>query len=78
MRSINLVLAELGIDLGDWILTNAAAISADGRTIAGTGVNPDFSLEGWVAYLPEPEGGALAGAALVTLAALRARRAGAR
>jgi uncharacterized membrane protein len=75
MRKLNDVLTELGIDLDDWILTNAASISADGRTIAGTGVNPDFGLEGWVAYLPEPRGGALAGAALATLAALRARRA---
>ena len=32
---------EYGLDLTDWHLRSASAISADGLTIAGTGINPD-------------------------------------
>lgn len=44
--------------LDGWILTNAEAISADGRTIVGYGINPSGKPEAWVVtlqtYVPEP------------------------
>jgi probable HAF family extracellular repeat protein len=52
MRYLHEVLEqEYGLDLGDWVLTSANAISADGRTIAGEGLNPAGDLEAWVAHL---------------------------
>jgi hypothetical protein len=52
MRYLHEVLEqEYGLDLGDWVLTSANAISADGRTIAGEGLNPAGDLEAWVADL---------------------------
>jgi probable HAF family extracellular repeat protein len=52
MRYLHEVLEqEYGLDLGDWVLTNANAISADGKTIAGEGLNPAGNLEAWVAHL---------------------------
>lgn len=45
-------LAGFGISTAGWTLQNATAISADGRTIAGYGLNPQGSREGWVARVP--------------------------
>lgn len=46
------VLDEHGIETHHgWHLDRAYAVSADGRTIVGTGINPDGAGEGWVAYL---------------------------
>lgn len=53
IRDLNVVLAELGVDLTGWHLHDAVDISADGLTIAGTGVHNGFT-EGWVARIPEP------------------------
>jgi uncharacterized membrane protein len=59
------LLASSGIDLTDWSLSSVAAVSADGRTIAGNGVyrygdGPgDFRSEGWIAVIPTPSTGAL-------------------
>lgn len=80
MRDLHALLAdELGLDLGGWELAAAQGITSDGRTVVGSGWNPDGVLEGWIAYLPEPHGGALAAAALAGLGALaRARRPAAR
>lgn len=36
----------------NWQLSRAYALSADGYTVAGTGINPDGKQEGWVAVLP--------------------------
>jgi hypothetical protein len=36
-------------DLFDWYLEDATAVSADGKIIAGSGVNPDGWIEGWTA-----------------------------
>lgn len=63
-------LEGLGLDLTGWTLTDAVAVSADGLTIAGNGINPLGFEEGWVATIvPEPSGmvmvSLLAGAALV-------------
>ena len=45
----------LGLQLDDWTLIGASDISADGRTIVGSGRNPDGNVEGWVAVLsPAP------------------------
>jgi hypothetical protein len=37
-----------------WQLTSATAVSADGRTIVGSGYNPDGWTETWIATIPEP------------------------
>ena len=39
-------------NLANWQLREANAISADGRTIAGAGVDPNGATRGWVATLP--------------------------
>jgi probable HAF family extracellular repeat protein len=73
MRSLqDFLVAECGLDLTGWTLTDASGISADGLTIVGTGINPDGFDEAWIATVPEP-------AALLLLAAcwamlLRRRR----
>ena len=58
MRSLFDVLAEQGADLSNWTsLNNADAISADGRTIVGTGTNVLENNEAFVATLnlvPQP------------------------
>lgn len=55
VRNLESVLAtDYGLDLTGWQLTAANGISADGRVIAGTGVNPQGHAEGWVAIIPEP------------------------
>jgi probable HAF family extracellular repeat protein len=43
-------------EVAGWLLTGANAVSADGTTIVGTGLNPDFEVEGWVATI-EPVAG---------------------
>lgn len=50
-RSVASVLADLGISLGGWELTEATAISSDGRVVVGNGRNPAGELEGWRAVL---------------------------
>lgn len=53
-RYLNEVLTSGGIDLGGWYLNKARAISSDGSTIIGSGINPDGNYEYWVATIPEP------------------------
>ncbi len=72
MRDIADILAAEGIDLTGWELGGANAISADGRFIVGSGVNPTGSPEAWVAEIPEPASLSLLGAGFVAL--LRRRR----
>jgi probable HAF family extracellular repeat protein len=57
---------DYGLDLAGWRLTaqnenssalsftSALSLSADGRTIVGTGINPRGVREAWVAVVPEP------------------------
>jgi probable HAF family extracellular repeat protein len=52
-----------------WRLHSAQAVSADGRTVAGYGANPQGVVEAWVATIPEP-----AGFVLLTLMPLVRRR----
>jgi hypothetical protein len=69
MRSLATVLTtEYGLDLTGWVLDDATSISADGRTIAGIGSNPNGQTEAWIAHLepnanavPEPASFALLG-----------------
>ncbi len=50
MRDLQALLQEnYGLDLSGWRLESAEAISDDGTTIAGNGVNPDGNREGWIA-----------------------------
>jgi probable HAF family extracellular repeat protein len=57
MRRLQTVLEGQGLNLAGWTLTNVAGISADGTTLAGSGINPAGRAEAWVAVLvPEPGG----------------------
>ncbi|MBK7948373.1 MAG: PEP-CTERM sorting domain-containing protein [Deltaproteobacteria bacterium] len=61
-------LIAAGIDLQGWQLTMANAISADGRTLVGTGVSPDDLPAAWIVTLPEPAAGlSIAGVGLLIL-----------
>jgi probable HAF family extracellular repeat protein len=48
------VLVELGLEaeLEGWFLSSAVAISSDGRTVAGTGIDPQGRTQGFVATRP--------------------------
>jgi hypothetical protein len=55
MVSLKETLIGAGLDVSGWSLTSANAISADGFTIVGNGINPSGQSEAWVANLsPEP------------------------
>ena len=68
MRSLEVVLTAEGVDLSGWDLVEANAISRDGTTIVGQALNPEDTLEAFVAVIPvpEPEPLALGLAALLT------------
>jgi uncharacterized membrane protein len=52
MRTVAELLRAANVaGLDGWRLREATAISADGRTLAGNGTNPDGKPEGWVARL---------------------------
>ena len=51
MESIADLLTASGINLGGWTLTSARAVSADGLTIVGVGINPAGNEEVWIATL---------------------------
>ncbi|MGK7929438.1 MAG: PEP-CTERM sorting domain-containing protein, partial [Spirulina sp.] len=42
------------LDLTGWTLEEATAISSDGLSIVGIGVNPDGNEEAWLARLDSP------------------------
>lgn len=52
LRSLQDVLAEAGADVVGWEIHRGVAISSDGNTIAGNGVNPRGKKEGWIAQFP--------------------------
>lgn len=67
-------LLSLGIDeVSAWTLFSANAISADGRTIAGTGLNPQGLPEGWVVHIPSPGAAMTLGIGAVMLRSRRRR-----
>lgn len=59
-QSVSSFLAGNGVTgLAGWRLTSATAISPDGLSIAGDGLNPQGRVEGWIARVPGPGAGAL-------------------
>ena len=55
MRNLkNALVNEYRLDLNNWSLYEATAISHDGLTIVGYGKNPNGSAEAWIVTLPEP------------------------
>jgi len=65
LRAIQDVLeSEYGLDLTGWTLEVAFDVSSDGRTIVGSGPNPDGDIEAWSVVLPEPSAGLLFGLGL--------------
>jgi hypothetical protein len=78
VQSLSAVLTTDGINLTGWALLSASAISADGQTIAGAGVDPQGQSAAWIAVIPEPSTGTLVAVAITTLAALERLRPGIR
>jgi probable HAF family extracellular repeat protein len=81
MRLLQTVLVnDYGLDLTDWVLSEATAISPDGTKIAGYGLNPNGNYEAWYVDLngqvavPEPSSFALVGLITVGGAWWRRRR----
>jgi probable HAF family extracellular repeat protein len=72
----NFLIANGATGLTGWTLAAATGISADGRTIVGTGINPLGDTEAWIATVPEPSSLVLGtiGLALTSLVLLPARR----
>jgi uncharacterized membrane protein len=55
MVNVQQFLSSNGISaVADWKLISTEGISADGRTIVGTGINPAGLREAWIATIPEP------------------------
>jgi uncharacterized membrane protein len=55
MRNLKAVLVnEFGLDIPGWTLTHGVAVSADGRTFAGSGINPKGEPAGWIATIERP------------------------
>lgn len=79
MRSLADLLTARSVDLGGWWLESATAVSADGATIVGSGINPAGLTEAWLANIsvvPEPSALASSALALLPLVARRRRCAG--
>jgi probable HAF family extracellular repeat protein len=65
MRRVRDVLIKnfgLAKSLKGWKLMSANAVSADGLTVVGCGINPDGNMEGWIAWIqgksiPKPTAG---------------------
>lgn len=67
----------LASELAGWSLREANGVSADGRVITGTGINPEGVRVAWVAHLvPEPCGAAIFLCALGPMLIMRLRRLG--
>ena len=54
VRALYDLLYAAGAPVRGWRLDSAWAVSADGRTIVGQGLDPDGHTEAWRAVLPEP------------------------
>jgi len=72
MRTVEEILRSHGIDVSGWDLSEATSVSADGRTIVGTGRNPSGIASVWLAAVPEPSTGLLFSLGLVGIAIRRA------
>jgi len=51
-RLEDMLKADYQTKIAGWVLARATAISDDGRSIAGMGVNPGGNTEGWILRLP--------------------------
>lgn len=51
MQYLEEILTALGVDFLSWHLSEVAAISADGTTLAGSGIKPDGSSGAWLVHL---------------------------
>jgi uncharacterized membrane protein len=51
-HAVAALLDAAGIDRQGWELTQANAVSGDGRVIVGDGVDPEGRASGWIAVLP--------------------------
>ncbi|MCC7315658.1 MAG: PEP-CTERM sorting domain-containing protein [Planctomycetes bacterium] len=75
MRNLREILInQFGADLTGWQLYEPVDISADGRTIAGWGFNPEGRTEAWIAVIPEPQSAALVGVVSLVFVRRRWRR----
>jgi probable HAF family extracellular repeat protein len=77
MRNLRNVMINdfgLGSALSGWTLSQAYAISSDGTTFIGTGINPLGDTEAWLFTIPEPSTYATLLLALVASAAVRRYR----
>ncbi|MFO0974717.1 MAG: PEP-CTERM sorting domain-containing protein [Phycisphaerae bacterium] len=55
MQNLKTLLESMGVDMTGWRLIEATAVSDNGQTIAGWGLNPSGKNEAWVITLvPEP------------------------
>ena len=52
VRMVQDILADSGIDMTNWFLTDGRAISGDGSWVAGIGINPQGTQVAWSARLP--------------------------
>jgi uncharacterized membrane protein len=75
MRSLKDTLeSELGVDLTGWQLGAPMGISGNGQTLYGVATNPSGQTEAYVAVVPEPRGGFMAGVGFLIWAARRRNR----
>jgi probable HAF family extracellular repeat protein len=67
IRSVTALLRAAGVLPEGWRLQGAAGLSADGRTLAGFGRNPDNFQEAFVITIPEPAAAAALAVAWVPI-----------
>jgi len=58
MQSLEVLLTQAGVDLGDWELHDIAGISDDGRTLVATGLD-GVAFRSFLVVIPEPGTGLL-------------------
>ena len=72
----DILINDFNLDLSGWLLEEASAISSDGTTIVGSGINPSGNFEAWIATIsavPEPTTLTLFNICLIPLATCRQR-----